>query len=333
MSDARYEAWLRSEGVRWEFVPNVPLSRIDVKASLEAQARLDKRLDEEMVAKYAVAMDTGAVFPPLIAYDAGGRLILIGGNHRVAAADLAQKSHFDTYVVNTDDRYIIDRMTRSMNYALEGKAGTQDEALQQAIFLVTTYGKSAAEVARSFNLKAFNVENAVRRQKALKRIERLGISTKHINASIADHLGRLNDKPLVAVEQLRTATGMSTDMLKALVKEVTAKKSEDEQLNVITTWSRKPEVQARREQTRSGSVPRPQTLVRTRLFRLVSDMEHMLTQHTTPQSVQLTRSSDVDSLQPRWRDVNKKMENLLNAAKKSVVGSSHAAYPAAAKRR
>lgn len=332
-TDQRYEAWLRAEGVRYTYVPNMAIERVDKRASLEAQARLDKRLDEDMVLKYAVAMESGAEFPPLIGYDAGGRIILIGGNHRVHAAELAHRKTFDVYVVQTDDRYIIDRMTRSMNFALEGKAGTQEEALQQAIYLVTTHGKSAAEVGRSFNLKQQQVEAAVRRQKSLRRMETLGISTKHIPASTVDVLGRLNDRPMQAAEALRTTTKMNTEQVRQLVKDVASKTSEDEQLAVIAAWSKRPDIQALREQSRSGSTPRPTTAVRTRLFRLVSDMESLLKQYTTPQSVQLTRVSDVDTLTTRWRDVNKSMEGLLGAAKKSVVRPLAAAYPAAAKRR
>src|SRR4051812_39000956 len=76
--------------VSWEYLENVGANQFDIETSLKNQARFEP-LHEETVEEYAEAMGRGDLFPAVVAIRRrkNGKLVIIDGNHRLAAAQRA----------------------------------------------------------------------------------------------------------------------------------------------------------------------------------------------------------------------------------------------------
>lgn len=89
----------------WEFIPELDLDKLDTAASLANQARLES-LNEEAVERYTADMERGDVFPPILVHRRktrrGEKLIVLGGNHRCAAARKAKRRRLSAYVIEAD---------------------------------------------------------------------------------------------------------------------------------------------------------------------------------------------------------------------------------------
>jgi disulfide oxidoreductase YuzD len=80
------EQWLDSIGVKYQKL-NLRLASIDVEKSLRNQARVGEPVNKDVVAVYAEAYRKGDVFPPIIVFDDGHKLVTVAdGNHRTQAA-------------------------------------------------------------------------------------------------------------------------------------------------------------------------------------------------------------------------------------------------------
>lgn len=320
--DQRYESWFSQQGVEADYRENVPLSRIDIEASLANQARLGKPLDDELWLKYADAMEQGADFPPLIVYDAGGRLIIVSGNHRVKAATYTSRKSFDLYVVKTDDRYIIERMTRSAN-VVEGRGLTKDESVAQAVYLVTTFHKRASDVARSFNLKPSDVQKAIERRRHMARLEGLGVKASRMSSSHLDAFGDIpDDKVLKAAVTLAQDYALTSDQAKEMAREIKDKTSEDARYAVVKDWSQRPEIVSRRPHAalskggRSTDMP-----VKTRLLGVLAQLKRLATDYPDVNALQLTRVNEVEETLVMLHDVTNRLDDILRKGRKALLSS------------
>lgn len=103
--DEVLERLLEQRCEMWEFVPELDLDKLDVAASLANQARLES-LNEEAVERYQADMERGDVFPPILVHrrrtKRGEKLVILGGNHRTAAARKAKRRRLSAYLIEAD---------------------------------------------------------------------------------------------------------------------------------------------------------------------------------------------------------------------------------------
>jgi hypothetical protein len=99
------EQWLGDLGVTFVYEPDLDLGRIDVARSLTNQARIGEPVVGDVVERYTAAYQSGDEFPPLLARrtSARAKLVLLGGNHRHAAAKAAGLTTHPAYVVECTD--------------------------------------------------------------------------------------------------------------------------------------------------------------------------------------------------------------------------------------
>jgi hypothetical protein len=84
------EEWLQSRGVLYAPPVEIPMGLIDETRSRNNQARRESIVPES-VERYAAAMRANAPFPPIVCYPDNGRLVIVDGNNRQAAARRAGK--------------------------------------------------------------------------------------------------------------------------------------------------------------------------------------------------------------------------------------------------
>ena len=166
MRDPREEQWLSREGVDWYPVKDVPLSQVDWEASLKNQARLKVSLIPEHVDELSMAVLDGAQLPdPVGYYSKDGRIIIISGNHRVAAyrqineLKLGNIEKIDWYIVNSY-HWKLDILTRTSN-RIEGLPLTKEERVEQAKHFVRVLNFSAVDAGKALGISSKTVNLAL----------------------------------------------------------------------------------------------------------------------------------------------------------------------------
>lgn len=232
--DPRIEAALDDLGIPWTFDPALPLDQINVTASLANQARVGEPLDDETVDRYAVAMADGAVFPAVIARRTSPRakLVLLGGNHRRAAAEQAGRAAHAAYIVECSDEAAT--ICGYRDNLTHGKPTTAAERALQAVHLVNT-GWTQGAAAKALGLAQPQVSNALGAANGALRARELGVA--QYDALVQGSKIRLasitNDAVFVAAVRCAAATNMPTGAVNDFVKKLNGAKSEKAALELV----------------------------------------------------------------------------------------------------
>lgn len=137
--DPKIEQMLRDQfKAKFTFLSGVNTSQINMERSRANNARREA-LNAETTKKYVAAMRRGDNFPPIIAYyasrGAAKKLTVADGNHRVAAADEADKT-LDVYVLDPETPANIISMITMVGNTKNGLALTPADQVDHAISLV-----------------------------------------------------------------------------------------------------------------------------------------------------------------------------------------------------
>lgn len=230
------EEWLDQHHVEWSFDPEVPVERIDVKRSLQNQARVGEPLIGEVVDRYAAAMTNGSTFPALVAYRPSkrARLVLIGGNHRLAAATKAGHESVPVYVCGPVEPEAVAALTYEDN-ARHGMPPSTAERVRQAVHLIGL-GWTAKAAAAAVSVSEAQVSQARKATEGSQRARDLGVTGFDLIASQATQveLARIPSDPVFA-EAVRAvaALGLSVADTQALAKALKRQRSEAAQLKTI----------------------------------------------------------------------------------------------------
>lgn len=254
--DPRTEQYLTQQAVNWKYVPAVPIGDFDLAASLKNQARLTGALNKDTVQEYALAMIDGVEFPAVVSRRVNGKEILLSGNHRGHAAVIAEKATLDTYRLETDDPFLIERITRSIN-SIEGMRPSRKEAVAHAAYLVENRHMTAKAAAQEFHIPVEAVLKAMRTSATRKRLANLGENPELPEAHLDTMNAVKSDRVLKPVSELIRLANLPSDTVDALVKEVRAQPSEEGQMRVVTQWRNRPDIKDRIGKYKGGAVKKP----------------------------------------------------------------------------
>ena len=171
------ESWLTDHGMKFEWVPDLPIAEIDVEAGLANQARLHDPLHELTVATYLEAMERGDTFPAIVVVrpNASVKATPVDGNHRAKSAILAGRESVAAYVVQGEPSSTrIIALTMEAN-ARHGQPVPMDERLEQAVWMVNGAGISQTKAAAALNLPLGSLRMRISRDKAEQRGTNAGV--------------------------------------------------------------------------------------------------------------------------------------------------------------
>jgi len=180
MEDLKTANFLDSKGYAYKFVKAVSLKLIDMDEARANPARLTKKLDDDRVLQYSLAMLDGVDFPAIVVIDTQGANQLYGlitGRHRYEAAMDAGLKTLDAYVVREADAYRCELLLRTINN-IEGRAPSVDEKLAHLFELHRKHGVSIRELAKEFGMKQGTVNDYMRADNTRRRAERLYVSER-----------------------------------------------------------------------------------------------------------------------------------------------------------
>lgn len=255
------EQALESEpNLKWEYVSSVRLDRFDKSKSLGNQARILKAITLEKVRRFRDALLAGQDFPAVIAYRDGDKYVIIDGNHRLEAFELAGRLHIDVYVVDTkdaDERLLLTFMMNGLN----GDPNTEEETDYHAIVLFRR-GFTAKDIAAKFGISRRRVEDAIVEDDGHSRAVKLGVKSPWAKFPSREARVRVQrdlfmDSVFADVVRLVAKYSLGTKDIKALTEKLLSFTSEQAQLDYLHKLARdlKKEQEAQRGMTkrRGGS--------------------------------------------------------------------------------
>lgn len=255
--DAALEAWLDELHVECTFEPSLPLELVDVKASLRNQARIGEPLIGEVVDRYRADMERGDQFPPLLARRPSARskkLVLLGGNHRHAAAVAAKRTTHPAYIVQCEPE--TGTLLCYGDNRRHGMPPSRAERIRQAVHLVAM-GWTGQDAAAAVGVQGSEVSTARKVEEGRLRAERLEVpGWGALPASTRVELARIDlDGPFTEAVKLVTAARLSATDTTKLCQQIRSAGSESEALRRIGA-----ELEERRQdiQKSVGGRARPQ---------------------------------------------------------------------------
>ena len=240
MKNAQVEDWLRSHGVTdFEYEEALALSSVDADESLRNQARVFAPLDEEQAIIYAEAMAKGDEFPPIVAYrrPRSKKVVIIDGNHRFKAAELADKGTLSAYVLKNPSREQTAVMTFDAN-TKHGKPTSLKERIIQAAWLVQTQNAKPSEAARALSIPAQPLYQHLKAQDTEARMKALGIKPPGSTHQLK-RLGHIrSDVVLAKAAELVQQSRMGYDASSELVTSINRYRSEADQLAAVERFAK-----------------------------------------------------------------------------------------------
>jgi len=313
-ADDTIEAHLNREGVRWEYLENVQVAQIDGKASLTNQARIRERIRQDVVEAYALAMMDGDVFPALVAHQRrDGAYVLMGGNHRLAAAKLAEITTVDLYLVASTDEAIIRLVTTTLNN-VEGWRPPADEILEQAVRWMEEFGRSVKAAAVEYRVSPHVLATELRARQAKRRLRAVDVSDDRFTRSSLARLNSIeNDNVLKAVADLGRQAALSGEQIDKVVVDVRSQRTEAAQLAAVQQWRDREDIRRRESEAARGIVAHRGPDARVRLLQSLTWFERILEKNPTLASLGITAEEDCARTQERIRRVIVGLEGWLGA--------------------
>lgn len=310
MRDPAAEALFERLGVKYEYRRDVEIALIDRDRSLRNQARVIDTLNNDVVESYALAMLEGAVFPALVAFPLPtGTYVLAGGNHRTAAAILADITLVDLYVLDVRDGALQRLITTTLNESV-GHGIARPEKIELAIDWMERYGRTARSAAAEYHIPEAKFTDELRARAAQKRLLAAGVPAGSLNKSHAERLVTIpNDIVLRAAAALQIEVKLPDKELGRFVKEIRAFRTEGEQLGVVRQWREREDLKIRKTEVRRGR-PSPSVRHRGDIFRGLKTVGRVLEQAVSLGATGLTGEHDYDEALKLARDLVARLEAL-----------------------
>lgn len=317
MKDLKIETWLKSFDVAFTYHDQLPLASILIDDATKAQIRMTEVVDDDLVQRYALALEAKADFPGVVVFplpDAkkskgknGERAYgLIGGWHRTLAYGLADRTTIPAYVCDVHDALMVSVLRRTSNN-MEGKAPTTEERLEHAVWL-TKQGYSQVDAARFMLITGKRLGDRLLFDSVRTELAPHGLALDELRLPMGAvaRIAKLRSALMVPVVLLSHQARLSNDNMLELIRQVRSAGSDEEAKKVLTTWRErfKPDIQA----SKTGEVRPPASPLR-RLPLVLATAERLMGQ----------RDRNITGLQPEHlRDLIRSCESAIVALRATI---------------
>ncbi len=312
VKDPKVESNLRRLGIKFEIVTGIPLSTIDREEGLRRQVRLSGRLMDDVVLKYAIAMeDEQAAFPMVILQREKRRLWPWSGNHRLGSAEMVNVQHVDAYCVEVFDPVMMDLLPRLVN-TWEAVVGmSREESIINAKFMVDKHGMSVAEACKLFGVKDKAVYSYGRAEEMKSKIQNIGVPVNGFAKSTLDDMHRIkNLNALRETASLLHKHKLKGNEAKNVIEDVIKRDTESLQLEEINRWSKA--LIERNKPKKKSTVKLPHKEVkRERLFRLLTGLARFLESNKSVTQAQVSDPAHLQVVKTQWKTIQTGMVHLL----------------------
>lgn len=293
MKDPRTEQLLDSfADVVWDYRPTLRIDQIDLKQSRKNQARIHEPIRAEWVDELRIPLSQGLDLPAIVVFeDKPNKYIIIDGNHRTEAHVREGHKTLDAYVVLADDPADRQMLTFAFN-PRDGHGPSDDDKAWQAVNLIAQ-GQDREQVATVLQMPVSRVDTALADYRGEERARKLSASSHYRKvpktSRVHMHRSLRLDRVFAAAVTYVAKFEVSFKDTRALVSEINAFASEDEQLQAIkTAMSAAQKVldrqKAEREAKKQGKIVRSSNTGLSPLNRYIGHMEYIV-QKTNPTEI------------------------------------------------
>lgn len=252
----------------------IDISDIDVETSKHNQARF-LPLHDETVLVYGAAMEQGDSFPPVIVSGNKGKYLVLDGNHRVAAANLAGFKATKAFVCKNISKAQAELVTFEAN-ARHGLPTSLDERIQQALYLVNI-GNQPKAVAQALSVPVQKLYKAISASKGAARLSKVGIDPKRFSSSSMSRFASIASNTVLApVAEIAVAANLNHDEINEIITAVNAEDGgEASQIRIVETFRKR--YAPRMRSTSGGRMVLPENVTRVhRIAKMVSNLDGKL---------------------------------------------------------
>lgn len=291
-ADPAAESLFEHLGVNYEYVANVAITLIDRELSLQNQARLGVKLDDDVVEEYSAAMAAGAVFPALVAFPLpNGTYLLAGGNHRLEAARRAKRKLIDLYLLRVADEAMRRLITTSLN-TKNGVRPGRSETVEQAIAWMERFGRTPKSAAAHFSLPESALTRELKTRSTRRRLQIAGVDPNGMSRSVIERMSTIqNDTVLTDVADFVKTYGVGEPIIRQLTADIRSQRTEAGQLGVVQSWRDRDDMKLRKVEGRDAKADATQK-ARAELFRCLNSALKLLERRGTRGQLGLTNDDD-----------------------------------------
>lgn len=308
--DPRAESGMKRLGIEYD-IQDVPLYAINIEMSMERQARIGKKINDDWVLEYAQAMQDGAEFPmPILQLMKKENFHIWSGNHRINAAQVVGVDRVSAYVVKVTDLRMQDILPRVVN-TWEGRRESREAVLEHARHICEKHALSPEEVAKMFGLQVQWLYTTIRANNVARQVEETGVKIDlPKNALIL--LSPLTDnknvlRGVVKLFKDNTLPPSGADA-KQIIEDVKKGNTERQRMAEVDRWGKLLEARKEKPATRD----RPYRLgKRTAFVGMLTRMDKFLSGIEQASQLQLD-DTDVKIVAGSWQKIFTKMDKLLN---------------------
>lgn len=300
------EAWLQRHGVEYAPPTQIPMSLIDEKRSRSNQARRDAIVPDS-VERYAASLRAGAVFPPVVVFPSGGKLVIIDGNNRQAAHRKVNRGSISGIVIAEDTpSELIQLLTVEAN-ASHGLTPDVSWRLQQAFHLVSI-GFTDPQAAEACAITVPQLKTARFAYEADQRARALKVSGfSSLPATSKQAIGTLKDEAVFfQAAKVAVSTAMSGDEVREMIRQVKTQTSEAARIAVIGEIANERGIQAATKKVMGKSAAR----VSSPKHDLVSSIGKLVRVDEAALVRQIVTQKDRDLILVRIKKLGEKLQAL-----------------------
>jgi ParB-like chromosome segregation protein Spo0J len=235
-ADTHAEAAFKRHAVKWTVKQDVVLADFHLTDGTKQNIR-PAGIDDDRVMQYALSMEQGDEFPPVVSFVAKGKRLVLGGCHRIEAAKLAGLKTLDTYDVDLDqqrDERTIEVLQRVLNMYHGGGFG-KDERIQHGLRFVAL-GFSQEDAARMALLKPAMLRSRIDAMKAHARAVEEGVPPPKQEMALVE-LGRVKQPEFFkGLAELAHSARLTSEQIKAVSQEIRGQNTEANARAVLEKW-------------------------------------------------------------------------------------------------
>lgn len=297
-------------GVSFE-VERIKIDEIDREESLNRQVRLGKKLNDDIVTSYAIAMESpDAVWPYCIVNRHKKQIFLWSGNHRIAAADLIGETEVDAYVVNVTDPRLQDIIPRLVN-AMESPIGQKrEESLVHAQWMIENHGMEPKDAAQLLGLRYEWIIQHMRGESIGNIVREEGVDSSVFPKSLLMRMAPLVNNRVVLRETAKFLKKhkVKGDEANRLVDDIKRTSTEAEASREIARWQKVFD-------DRLAKKPLPfKTKNRNRFLGILTGLHKFLMPIKKPGELQL-ESGEEAKVAKYWFEIKEKLDGLMKEGK------------------
>lgn len=271
---------IRRTGLTWS-PKTVSVTEIDVKTSRHNHAR-KQAIIEANVDDYADSMSQGDVFPKIVLarIDGSGKLLVAGGNHRLAAAIKIGVTEIDAMVVECEQA-MFSLLCPALNLYV-GQREDRSVRVLQAADAVARLGISHKQAAKEYRVPVSSVSIAVGESRVIVSAAKLGIKADALPTSYLRVITPVeSDAALLPLAIELAKTKLNCEEVRVVISEARKLPTEADRVAML-----KEKIQDAKRITLSGRIPTQPT--RSKVMRCVTTLENTITTGMTLSNLQVT---------------------------------------------